>query len=164
VSDCPFCPRITAGDYDYEDDYTVAFQPLNPVTPGHWLAVPKVHVTDAMAAPEAAGHALRFAGEMAGQMDLRNCNFITSAGAAATQTVFHLHVHVVPRREGDGLLLPWSQQKIDADSFTEGAEYERERVALLAEEHGVAYARNIPGGEFEYWSFADLIREVPGGE
>ena len=110
TGDCPFCRLIAAGEYDYEDDYTVAFQPLNPVTPGHWLAVPKVHVTDAIAAPEAAGHALRFAGEMAGQMDLRACNFITSAGAAATQSVYHLHIHIVPRREGDGLALPWTGQ------------------------------------------------------
>jgi histidine triad (HIT) family protein len=106
---CPFCRLIEAGEFDYEDGYTVAFQPLNPVTRGHWLAVPKAHVTDAMAAPEAAGHALRFAGEMAGQMDLRDCNFITSAGAAASQSVFHLHIHVIPRKRWDGLRLPWPQ-------------------------------------------------------
>ena len=40
-----------------------------------------------------------------------SANLITSIGAAATQTVFHLHVHVVPRHEGDGLLLPWSNQE-----------------------------------------------------
>jgi hypothetical protein len=50
---------------------------------------------------------------------------------------------------------------IDADSYEEGVGAERERAALLAEEHGVSYARNIPGGEFEYWSFADLIRQEP---
>jgi len=110
MADCPFCKRIAAGEYDYEDDCSVAFRPLNPVTPEHWLAVPQVHVTDAMAAPEAAGNALRFAADLAGQMELGHCNFITSAGALATQSVYHLHVHVVPRRAGDGLLLPWGGQ------------------------------------------------------
>ena len=109
MADCPFCERIDAGEYDYEDDYSVAFQPLNPVTAGHWLAVPQAHVTDALAAPEAAGNVLRFAAGLAGQMDLGHCNFITSAGTLASQTVMHLHVHVVPRRLGDRLALPWPQ-------------------------------------------------------
>jgi histidine triad (HIT) family protein len=45
-----------------------------------------------------------------------DANLITSVGSAATQTVFHLHVHVVPRRAGDGLALPWTSQKADADA------------------------------------------------
>jgi histidine triad (HIT) family protein len=108
-ADCPFCQRIEAGEYDYGDHYSVAFQPLNPVTGGHWLAVPMVHVTDAMAAPEAAGNALHFAAALAGEMELGHCNFIASAGSLASQTVMHLHIHVVPRRLGDGLQLPWPQ-------------------------------------------------------
>ncbi len=110
MADCPFCKRIKAGEYDYEDSYCVGFEPLSPVTPGHWLAVPRVHVTDAMASPKAAGNTLHFAAELAGLMELGHCNFITSAGALATQSVYHLHVHVVPRRAGDGLLLPWGGQ------------------------------------------------------
>ena len=61
----------------------------------------------------------------------------------------------------DAILAQMPKAPIDADSYEEGVEYERERAALLAEEHGVSYARNIPGGEFEYWSFADLIRKEP---
>jgi histidine triad (HIT) family protein len=113
---CPFCDRIAAGQYDYDNAVAVAFQPLNPVTPGHFLAVPRVHVTDAMDSPLAASRAMRLAAGLAGQMGLRACNFITSAGAAATQTVFHLHVHVVPRREGDGLALPWTGQPKGSDT------------------------------------------------
>lgn len=108
--DCVFCKRVTRGEYDYFDDYTVAFQPLNPVTPGHFLAVPRVHVTSALEAPEAAGHAARFAAALAGDMELKAFNLITSSGAAATQTVLHLHWHVVPRQPGDGLHLPWTGQ------------------------------------------------------
>jgi histidine triad (HIT) family protein len=107
---CPFCKRIAAGEYDYGDAWDVAFQPLNPVTPGHFLVVPRQHVTSAMEAPLAAERAMGFAAELAIEMGLQACNFITSAGAAATQTVMHLHLHVVPRRDGDGLHLPWTGQ------------------------------------------------------
>ena len=111
MADCPFCARIKAGEYDYHNYSNVAFQPLNPVVPGHFLVVPRKHVTHALESPARAASALAFAGHLAVEMGLDACNFITSAGVAATQTVFHLHVHAVPRREGDGLALPWTGQK-----------------------------------------------------
>ena len=109
-ADCVFCARIKAGEYDYFNYSNVAFRPLNPVVPGHLLVVPKNHVTNALESPARAASALAFAGHLAVEMGLDACNFITSAGAAATQTVMHLHLHVVPRREGDGLALPWTGQ------------------------------------------------------
>lgn len=113
MNDCPFCARIAAGEYDYHDDHDVAFQPLNPVTPGHFLVVPRKHMESALEpfAPILLGGAMRLAAILARRMDLTNCNFINSAGPAATQTVPHLHVHVVPRRPGDGLALPWTGQR-----------------------------------------------------
>jgi diadenosine tetraphosphate (Ap4A) HIT family hydrolase len=108
--DCPFCGRIERGEYDYFDRYCVAFQPLNPVTPGHFLVVPLQHTDSAFTSPISAGRAMRFAADLARDMSLQDFNLITSAGSHATQTVFHLHVHVVPRREGDGLHLPWTGQ------------------------------------------------------
>jgi len=110
LTDCPFCGRIKGGEFDYSDEHSVAFRPLNPVTRGHFLVVPKVHVSHAFAGPAQAGRALEFAGYLANQMDLPAANFITSAGVEAAQSVMHLHVHVVPRREGDGLALPWTGQ------------------------------------------------------
>lgn len=106
---CPFC-AIVAGDAPatvlavWPD--AVAIEPLNPVTPGHVLVIPREHVKDFAQDPfvtaavmhRAAQHARTVGGEM---------NLITSRGEAATQSVFHLHVHLVPRREGDGLALPW---------------------------------------------------------
>ena len=85
---------------------SVAFVPLNPVTPGHLLVVPVLHVRDAIEAPEVTGATMRHAAMLAE----RPCNIITSAGAEATQTVLHFHVHIVPRRAGDGLALPWTGQ------------------------------------------------------
>ena len=113
MTNCPFCDRIAAGEYDYSDDHAVAFKPLNPVTPGHILVVPRQHIVSALEplAPITLGGCMRLAAILARQMDLTDCNFINSAGRAATQTVFHLHVHVVPRREGDGLHLPWTGQR-----------------------------------------------------
>lgn len=107
---CPFCGRIERGEYDYDDRWSVAFQPLNPVVPGHFLVVPRKHVAHALESPGSAGKAMELAGYLANQMGLESANFITSAGRDATQTIFHLHVHLVPRREGDGLTLPWTGQ------------------------------------------------------
>jgi histidine triad (HIT) family protein len=111
TTDCPFCGRIERGEFDYSDQRCVAFQPLNPVTPGHYLVVPRAHVASALDGMLHAERAMGFAVATARMMSLEACNFITSAGAAATQTVFHLHIHVVPRREGDGLHLPWTGQQ-----------------------------------------------------
>lgn len=108
---CVFCARIEREQFDYYDHYSVAFQPLNPVTPGHFLVVPRKHVMNAFEGPAQAGRAMSFAAKLATDMDLVAANFITSAGSAATQTVRHLHLHVVPRRDGDGLHLPWTGQK-----------------------------------------------------
>ena len=74
------------------------------VTAGHTLVIPRVHVSDATVDPILTGAVAARAVELAEPA----CNIITSAGAAASQTVGHLHLHVVPRRDGDGLTLPWT--------------------------------------------------------
>ena len=110
ADDCVFC-RIVArqepAEIVREWPETIAIVPLNPVTPGHLLVIPAEHVTDALDDPVVAASTMYRAAELA----QRPCNIITSAGAAATQTVFHLHVHVVPRASGDGLALPWLRRE-----------------------------------------------------
>ena len=81
----------------------VAIVPLGPVTPWHLLVIPTVHVRDALADPSVTAAVFRAAAEIAPHP----CNLITNVGREATQSVFHLHVHIVPRAEGDGLALPW---------------------------------------------------------
>ena len=80
-------------------------------TPGHILVIPRVHVEDFIEDPVvSAVTALRLA-ELAKKLRDRTgeaFNEITSAGEVATQSVFHLHRHLVPRRPADGLRLPWS--------------------------------------------------------
>ena len=119
MSDCPFCARIAAGEYDLRDGglSAVTFKPLRPVVPGHRLVVPVRHVTDYTDQPYITGQTAEYAARIAALFDLTVSNLITSAGAVATQTIPHLHFHLVPRREGDGLALPWTgQQAAGTDS------------------------------------------------
>lgn len=80
--------------------------PLSPVTDGHVLVIPREHVADASTRPWVTAEAMADAAVWAGAQD-RPFNLLTSAGEEATQSVFHLHVHYVPRAADDGLMLPW---------------------------------------------------------
>lgn len=112
---CVFCDFIH-GDapkprrYGNVSDEVVSFEPLNPVTFGHTLFVPTMHVEDATEVPQVTAVTMRAASEWARDMTFP-CNLITSVGEAATQSVKHLHIHVVPRSAGDGLTLPWTGQQ-----------------------------------------------------
>ena len=108
---CVFC-AILAGEAPATVvrswSYAVAIAPLNPVTEGHTLVIPATHVRDVAEDPEVSALTMQAAAELSA--DVGPCNIITSKGAEATQTVPHLHLHVVPRRAGDGLALPWTAQ------------------------------------------------------
>ena len=85
-------------------------EPLNPVTRGHVLVIPRRHVRDFLQDWYMAGDVMEVTNAYLREYDVGPCNVITSIGREATQTIDHLHVHVVPRREGDGLALPWDAQ------------------------------------------------------
>jgi diadenosine tetraphosphate (Ap4A) HIT family hydrolase len=110
---CVFCGRIERGEFDYSGYGAVSFVPLKPRTPGHRLFLPVRHVVDGRdfsGLHSATALASSWAKDWENNPDYRgDFNLITSAGAAATQTVMHLHVHYVPRRVGDGLALPWTE-------------------------------------------------------
>lgn len=113
---CPFC-LIAAGRSPArivaQDAEVVAFHPLNPVTDGHLLVVPREHAVNFMHKPQVTGLTAAFAANLAANwMGGGDANLITSAGGYATQTVRHLHFHIVPRRRADGLALPWTGQVI----------------------------------------------------
>lgn len=107
---CPFC-EINLGrapaTFVHEWPDTIAIVPLNPVVDGHTLVIPKTHVTDFADNPEVSGATARRAAQLCRDLDLAHANLITSRGVHATQSVFHLHLHLVPRAENDGLALPW---------------------------------------------------------
>ncbi|MBP5939933.1 HIT family protein [Streptomyces acidiscabies] len=142
MSACVFCD-IVAGSGSarivYEDEWTVAFLPLYPAAVGHTLLVPRTHVRDLWDLGAADAHCLttallHLAPALRRALAPDGLNVVNSAGAAATQTVFHLHAHLVPRWHGDAFGPLWparSQRPAQQD----------ERVAELirAEVAGTAY-------------------------
>ena len=104
ADDCLFC-GIVAGSIPSEtidsDERTVAFMDINPATPGHALVVPRAHYADLMK----------------NVLDADGINLINACGAAAWQTVFHFHIHVVPRYVDDPLKLPWIPEPGDSDEI-----------------------------------------------
>ena len=102
--DCVFCKM------EFPDSEVLNIEPLNPVVLGHRIFIPKDHVTDFGENADVTIKTMYQAQQYA-----KNCtgeyNIITSKGKSATQSVFHLHVHFIPRHEGDGLHLPWTGQK-----------------------------------------------------
>lgn len=110
MNNCPFCPMFTPKGPD-----TINIEPLNPVTPGHRLIIPREHVTDFTEDVQVTSRVMRRAARIAAKMG-GDMNLITSKGKEATQSVFHLHVHLVPRKENDGLTLPWTGQITNSDN------------------------------------------------
>jgi histidine triad (HIT) family protein len=114
--DCLFC-KIVAGEVPAQivaqDELTVAFMDINPATRGHALVVPRRHAAnlleiepDDLAATVLA--AQRLARLITERLGADGVNLLNSCGSAAWQTVFHLHMHVIPRYAGDPLRLPWT--------------------------------------------------------
>lgn len=97
----------------------ICIVPLNPVVSGHLLVLPRRHVQTVFSNPDVSAATMRRVAEMVHGVERhhepRDHNVITSAGRAATQTVSHLHFHLVPREMGDGLMLPWSDKGADTD-------------------------------------------------
>jgi histidine triad (HIT) family protein len=116
ADDCIFC-RILAGEIPSyavaESDRAYAFADINPATRGHTLVIPRTHASDihdiaqadlaacALLAQDVAARAVQ-------RLGAAGVNLLNSAGASAWQTVFHFHIHVIPRYSGDPLRLPWT--------------------------------------------------------
>jgi histidine triad (HIT) family protein len=112
--DCIFC-KIAAGDLPaeivQEDEHTVAFMDINPWTRGHALVIPRNHSRNVYDAPDedlehATTAAKRLALRMRESLGCDGINLLNSSEPAAWQTVFHLHLHVIPRYDDDPLRLP----------------------------------------------------------
>ena len=130
ASDCLFC-GIVAGDVPGQivdsDEHTVAFMDINPATKGHALVVPREHSTDLMdISDEDLERTMIAARRLARRMDEvlepDGFNILNSCRPAAWQTVFHFHVHVVPRYDDDPLELPWVPSEGDPDAIAAVAE------------------------------------------
>jgi histidine triad (HIT) family protein len=113
--DCIFC-KIVASELPAtileEDELTVSFMDINPATRGHALVVPRRHARDLLSVDSedlraTAAAAQRLAARMSERLGAEGVNLLNSCGAAAWQTVFHFHIHVIPRYADDPLRLPW---------------------------------------------------------
>jgi histidine triad (HIT) family protein len=127
--DCLFC-KIVAGEIPAtivaEDDRTIAFMDINPATRGHALVIPREHAADVFAIDPAdlqavAVVAQRLARRAREQLGADGVNLLNASGPAAWQTVFHFHLHVIPRYEGDPLRLPWIPAPGDMDDIKSAA-------------------------------------------
>jgi histidine triad (HIT) family protein len=123
--DCLFC-KIVAGELPATvidaDERTLAFMDINPATRGHALVIPRVHTTDLHAiGPDdlaaCARTAQRVAARARDALGADGVNVLNSTGAAAWQTVFHFHLHVIPRYHDDPLRLPWVPGPGDRDEI-----------------------------------------------
>ena len=118
---CVFCGIVSGkspADVVLDTPDVLGIVPLNPVTPGHVIFLPKVHVSDATDDPEVTGYTMKAASLYGkNEQSIDSMNLITSVGENATQSVYHLHIHVVPRRMGDLLPLPWTPTEQVATSY-----------------------------------------------
>ena len=118
--DCIFC-GIVDGELPSttiaETERAIAFMDINPVTPGHALVIPRAHATDLFDVAEAdlaacTALAKEIAGRAKDRLGADGVNLLNCSGEAAWQTVFHIHIHVIPRFKDqpgkDCIGLPWN--------------------------------------------------------
>ena len=123
--DCIFCKVLAheiPEEFLWEEDETAAFMDINPWTRGHALVIPRNHSTDLLEiadgdlAATAAG-AQRLARMQRERLGCDGVNLLNSCGQAAWQTVFHFHIHAIPRYAGDPLQLPTRPQQASPDEL-----------------------------------------------
>jgi histidine triad (HIT) family protein len=129
TADCLFC-RILAGELPAqivaEDERTVTFMDINPATRGHALVIPRAHAedlydTDPQDVAATAVAAQRLALDVRDRLGADGVNILNACRPAAWQTVFHYHVHVIPRYADDPLRLPWIPHAGDMDEIAAAA-------------------------------------------
>ena len=128
--DCIFC-KILEGELPAtvidEDEHTIAIMDINPATRGHALVIPRSHSRDLLEIDAddlraVSTAAQRLAGTIKQRLGADGINLINSCGQRAWQTVFHFHLHVIPRYEGDQMQLPWTPAPGDPSEIAAAAQ------------------------------------------
>ena len=136
MADCVFC-KIMAKQIPatvvHEDADTLAFMDIGQVNPGHVLVALKKHAENIFALDEAQAAALfiaaaRVARAIRGAFEPQGLSVYQANGAAAGQTVLHLHIHLVPRYEGDGMALTWPVKNPPREKLAEYAQKIRAKL------------------------------------
>ena len=126
---CVFCAIVDGtapSETVYADEHTVAFMDINPATDGHLLVIPRPHVRDLWEITEERASrvmtaTVRIAAAIRTALRPDGVNILHATGAAAFQTVYHFHLHLVPRYLGDPLKLPWVPRPGDRTKIAEVA-------------------------------------------
>ena len=138
VQDCIFC-RIIAGQVPcikvYENDHVLAFLDIGPISEGHVLLIPKQHICSVDQADyeimvEIAKVLPMLAGSIKSAMCADGYNVLCNNGASAGQVVSHLHIHIIPRNENDGVFNRWPSFQYPADKAEAIAEKIRRNITL----------------------------------
>jgi histidine triad (HIT) family protein len=136
MTDCVFCKivarQIPATLVD-EDEHTLAFMDIGQVNPGHVLVAVKKHAQDIFALDEAQAAAVfraaaRVSRAIRDAFSPQGLSVYQANGKAAGQTVFHFHVHLVPRQERDGMELTWPVKNPPRDKLVDYAERIRAKL------------------------------------
>ena len=137
MSDCVFC-KIVAGQIPstrvYEDEHTLAFMDIGQVNPGHVLVAARKHADNLYALDDAQAAALaraaaRVARAIRDAFNPEGLSVYQANGKAAGQTVFHYHVHLLPRHAGDGMEFIWPVKNPPRENLEDYAARIRARLA-----------------------------------
>lgn len=124
---CIFC-KIASGEIPaktiYEDDKFKAFFDLGPATKGHALIIPKEHYDNLYELEDTIAGALlvkakQIATAMKDAFEADGLNLVQNNGTVAGQSVFHFHMHMIPRYEGDQAMKLWTPGETDAEKLEE---------------------------------------------
>ena len=130
IEDCIFC-KIIRGEIPsfklYEDDLTYAFMDINPLNDGHALVIPKYHVENIYATPDewfqpTMSTVRRIATAVNKVVQPEGINLLQANGPGAKQSVFHIHMHVIPHYADDGAGMNWGMKPGDMGAIDEPAE------------------------------------------
>jgi histidine triad (HIT) family protein len=139
MTDCIFCRIVSKqipASVVHEDDHTIAFMDLGQVNPGHVLVATKAHVENVFGLDDdQAGAVFRSVARIArasrDAFGAPGMTLFQANGKAGAQTVFHFHMHVLPRLENDGMSLAWPAKNPPRETLQDYSEKIRAALARL---------------------------------
>lgn len=154
--ECAFCAIVTGEaptSWIYQDERVISFMDIEPATPGHLLVVPKVHVSHlADLDPEDGAQMFQLA-QVLGQalrdssIAAQGINLFLADGEVAFQDIFHIHLHVVPRTRGDGVVVSAEFGKPNRDLLDAQAADIRATLVRLEPPERAASRRDLPSSQ-----------------
>lgn len=111
MDSCPFCKILSGeltGTIIFQDEICTVIMDIQPINPGHLLVIPNQHIPDLASLPTDTGEHIFAVGQKLAaalrqsSVQCEGVNFFLADGKAAMQDVFHFHLHIIPRFEGDG--------------------------------------------------------------